>query len=352
MHRVPHEDGRRRRQEVSEYGTTTGALLALAGTAALPGGDPGGDGGHQRLLEAGVLPAGGRGFECWLVNARDVKNVPGRPKTDKLDAVWLASWPSGGCCRPSFVPPRRSGELRDLTRYRADLIRERTAEKQRAEKLLEDAQIKLSSVATDIFGVSGRAMLEALVAGQRDPRSWRAWPAAGCAPRPPLPRRSPATSPPTTPSCSACCWTPSTADRPDRGHARIEEQIAPYARAVEQLDEIAGVGVTSAQELIAEIGVDMTRFPTAGHLVSWAKFAPLDRSQPGRPRPAPPARATPGSPASSARSPPRRPDRHVPRRALPPPRPPPRQETRPGRRRQLHPHHHLAPAIRTRRPVP
>ncbi len=107
--------------------------------------------------------------ECWVVNARDVKNVPGRPKTDRLDAVWLCKLAERGMLRPSFVPPPWQRQLRDLCRYRRTLIQERTREKQRAEKLLEDAQIKLSSVISGIFGVSGRDMLEALVTGQRDP---------------------------------------------------------------------------------------------------------------------------------------------------------------------------------------
>src|SRR6266511_1869556 len=115
------------------------------------------------LLEA-------RGLRVWLVNARDVKHLPGRPKTDKLDAVWLCKLNERGMLRPSFVPPAQIRRLRDYTRLRADLTAERSRHKQRLEKLLEDALIKLSTVATDIFGASGRAMLEALVAGQRDPR--------------------------------------------------------------------------------------------------------------------------------------------------------------------------------------
>ncbi len=115
------------------------------------------------LLEA-------HGFEVWLVNARDVKHLPGRPKTDTLDAVWLCKLAERQMLRPSFVPPRPIRQLRDVTRYRADLVAARTAEKQRVEKLLEDAQIKLSVVASDIFGVSGRAMLAALIAGERDPK--------------------------------------------------------------------------------------------------------------------------------------------------------------------------------------
>jgi transposase len=106
----------------------------------------------------------------WLVNAREVKNVPGRAKTDKIDAVWLAKLNERGMLRPSFIPPAEIRVLRDYTRLRADLTAERTRHKQRMEKLLEDALIKLSIVATDMFGVSGRLMLDALISGQRDPK--------------------------------------------------------------------------------------------------------------------------------------------------------------------------------------
>jgi Transposase len=109
------------------------------------------------------------GFETWLVNAKDVKHLPGRPKTDKLDAVWLCKVAERQMLRPGFVPPPQVRKLRDLTRYRAGLAAARTAEKQRAEKLPEDACIKLSSVIADIFGVCGRDMLAALIAGERNP---------------------------------------------------------------------------------------------------------------------------------------------------------------------------------------
>src|SRR6476620_7166541 len=109
------------------------------------------------------------GLEVQLVNARDVKNVPGRAKTDKLDAVWLAKLTEKGMLRPSFVPPTEIRRLRDYTRLRADLTHDRSRQVQRLENLLEDALIKISAVATDIMGVSGRAMIEALIAGQRDP---------------------------------------------------------------------------------------------------------------------------------------------------------------------------------------
>ena len=110
------------------------------------------------------------GLSVQLVNARDVKNVPGRAKTDKLDAVWLAKLTEKGLLRPSFVPPAPIRRLRDYTRLRTDLTHDRSRQVQRLEKLLEDALIKLSAVATDITGVSGRAMVEALIAGQRDPK--------------------------------------------------------------------------------------------------------------------------------------------------------------------------------------
>jgi transposase len=308
--RVPHEDGRRRSQEVCEYGTTTGALLALAGRL------------HRQGVTLVVMEATSdywkpvfylleaEGFTCWLLNARHVKNVPGRPKTDKLDAVWLAKVAERGMCRPSLVHPRPIRELRDLTRYRRSLIRERTAEKQRVEKLLEDAQIKLSPVASNIFGVSGRQMLAALLGGQRDPKILARM--ARGRMRAKIPQLQQALAGNFTGHHAFLLQM--MLDRIDGLTARIEEvtvrieeQVAPYARAVEQLDEIAGVGVTSAQELIAELGIDMTRFPTAGHLVSWPSSPPSTAAPPASRRAAPPARATPGSPPPPARSSPRRP---------------------------------------------
>ena len=116
------------------------------------------------LLEA-------EGLDCWLVNARDVKNLPGRAKTDTLDSIWLAKVAERGMCSPSLVHPEPIRRLRDLTRYRRALVADRGREMQRAEKLLEDAQIKISSVLTEVHGVSGRAMMEALIAGKRDPHT-------------------------------------------------------------------------------------------------------------------------------------------------------------------------------------
>ncbi len=162
--------GKRRVQEVSTHSTMVPSLCELA----------------NRLVELGVTRVvmeatsdywrapfylfEAHGLDPWLVNAKDVKHLPGRPKTDKLDAVWLCKVAERQMLRPSFVPPVDIRRLRDLTRYRADLVGVRTAEKNRVEKLLEDACIKLSVVASDIFGVSGRDMLDALITGQRDPK--------------------------------------------------------------------------------------------------------------------------------------------------------------------------------------
>jgi transposase len=169
--RTPHETNPGRRvQEVREYTTVTPPLLQLvdwlrcqqvqlvAMEATSSYWKP-----VFYLLEA-------EGFTCWLLNARHVKNVPGRPKTDKLDAVWLAKVVERGMCRPSLVQPKPIRRLRDLTRYRRSLVRDQTRQKQRLEKLLEDAQIKLDAVISDLHGVSGRKMLNAMIAGQRDPR--------------------------------------------------------------------------------------------------------------------------------------------------------------------------------------
>jgi transposase len=286
--RVPHEGkASRRRQEVRTFATTTRSLMELQDWLVCQGvtlcvmeatsayWKP-----PFYLLEDAV--------ECWVVNARDVKNVPGRPKTDRLDAVWLCKLAERGMLRPSFVPPPWQRELRDLCRYRRTLIRERTREKQRAEKLLEDTQIKLSSVISDIFGVSGRAMLETLITGQRDP-----YVLADLARGSMRGKKSVLQEALTGHFRDHHGYLlRMMLDRADAVTAqvealtgRIEEVIAPFAAQVAQLDEVPGIGRTGAQELIAEIGVDMTRFPTAPHLVSWAKYAPKARRSAGKSKP-------------------------------------------------------------------
>jgi transposase len=286
--RVPGPGGRSRRlQEVTTYATMTRSLLVLA----------------DRLRDLGVTRVvmeatseywkspfyllEAQGFAAWLVNARDVKHLPGRPKTDKLDAVWLCKVAERQMLRPSFVPPPAIRRLRDLTRYRVDLINARTAEKNRVEKLLEDAQIKLSVVASDIFGVSGRQMLAALIAGERDPKVLAE-----------LARRRLRAKLSQLEEALTGYFTDHHAflltkmlERIDTGsadiaqvEARIAEELAPFVQAAGRLGEIPGIGQAAAGVLVAEIGVDMARFPTPAHLASWAKFAPGVKESAGKPK--------------------------------------------------------------------
>ncbi|HEY2793309.1 MAG TPA: IS110 family transposase [Micromonosporaceae bacterium] len=284
--RVPHPGGSARRvQEVRTFTTMTRSLQVMADWLA-------GLGVTRIVMEATsdywkppfyLLEAAG--FDVWLVNAREVKHLPGRPKTDKLDAVWLCRIAERGMVRASFVPPAPIRLLRDVTRYRIDLVGERNREKNRVEKLLEDAQIKLSVVASDIFGVSGRAMMNALIAGQRDPKFLAQ-----------LARTRMRTKLRELEEAFVGRFSEHHAflltrmlthiDTLDADIAAVEDRIevlvAPFTRAVAVLDEIPGIGVTAAHAIIAEIGIDMSRFPTAGHLASWAKFAPGVKESAGK----------------------------------------------------------------------
>jgi transposase len=248
------------------------------------------------------------GLDVQLVNARDVKNVPGRPKTDKLDAVWLAKLTEKGLLRPSFVPPAEIRVLRDYTRMRVDLTQERTRHWQRLEKLLEDSLIKVSSVASKLDTLSTRDMIEALIRGERDPRvlaglargKMKAKHAALIealtgrfdAHHAELARMLldqidglnrqidtlttrieeliaaiPAAAPPTT--------NPGDSDDPGAGTAPQAARTAPPGLpALDRLAEIPGVGPRGAQIILAEVGLDMNRFPTAAHLASWSKLCP------------------------------------------------------------------------------
>jgi len=242
------------------------------------------------------------GLNVWLVNATDVKQVPGRPKTDKLDAVWLAKLSERGMLRPSFVPPAEIRQLRDYTRLRQDLTTERSRHAQRLEKLLEDALIKLSTVATDLMGVSSRAMIEALIAGERDPVAL-----ANLA-RGRLRVKHAALVEALTGRFDdhhaelagiLLAQIDALTAQIERLTGRIDELIgqlpapAPhsdgpsphagddqgattaYGSATrERLDAIPGIGPRIAQVIIAEVGLDMSVFSTPGHLVSWAKLSP------------------------------------------------------------------------------
>jgi transposase len=284
--RVPGGPGTSKRvQEVTTYKTMTRSLLVML----------------ERLRELGVTRVimeatsdywkppfyllEAAGFETWLVNAKDVTHLPGRPKTDRLDAVWLCKVAERQMLRASFVPPPPIRVLRDLTRYRSDQVAVRTAEKQRVEKLLEDAQIKLSVVASDIFGVSGRDMLAALIAGQRDPKILAQF-ARGRMRGKLAVLQEAFTGRFSDHHAFLLAKMLARIDQISADiadlDARIEDQIAPFAPAVTCLDEIPGVGLTAAYVIIAEIGVDMSRFPTAAHLCSWARFAPGVKESAGR----------------------------------------------------------------------
>jgi len=282
--RLPGKTGSRRMQEISTHSTMTRSLTKLANRLV------------DLRVERVVMEATSdywkpvfylleaHGLEPWLVNARDVKHLPGRPKTVVLDAVWLCKVAERQMLRPSFVPPAEIRQLRDLTRYRMSLVAVRGAEN-RVEKLLEDACIKLSVVASDIFGVSGREMMDALIAGERDPA--RLAEMARTRMRAKIPQLKEAFTGFFTDHHAMLLSQ--MLRRIDGIEAdidllddRIEDHLAPFADAVDRLDEIPGIGPTAAAVIIAEFGVDMTRFPTAGHLCSWGRFAPGIKSSAGK----------------------------------------------------------------------
>ena len=241
------------------------------------------------------------GLDVQLVNAREARNMPGRPKSDKLDAVWLAKLTERGMLRPSFVPPAEIRELRGYTRLRTDLVQERTRHWARLEKLLEDALIKVSAVASRIDTLSVRDMIEALIAGERSPRVL-----ADLA-RGKMKAKRAALAEALTGRfdehhAELARMLLDQIDQLNAQIARLTDRIGeligavPAARgvdadgsagpsagtgpdaavvpALQRLDEVPGIGPGGAQVILAEIGLDMGRFPTAGHLVSWAKLSP------------------------------------------------------------------------------
>ena len=224
------------------------------------------------------------GVEVMLVNARHVKNLPGR-KTDVADATWLASLGAHGLVRGSFVPPEPIRQLRDLTRTRTAITRERTREIQRLEKLLEDAGIKLSSVAADLTGASSRAMLEALLAGETDPAAMADL--AQKRLRMKIPHLTEALYGRFT--SHHAFLTRMHLDLIDQHTAaieqltdRIEVVIEPFRRFRDLICPIPGIGGNTADVVVAETGADMARFPTAQHLASWAGTTPGNNESAGK----------------------------------------------------------------------
>jgi transposase len=225
-------------------------------------------------------------FELLLVNPRHIKAVPGR-KTDVTDAEWIADLLRHGLLRGSYVPDRPQRELRELTRYRTSLVRERTAEANRLQKTLEGANIKLASVATDILGTSGRAMLQALVAGATDAAALSHL-AKGRL-REKLPELERALTGKFTPHqrfmvAEQLAHIDFLEAAITRVSTEIAERLRPCADAVARLDTIPGIGPYLAEALIAEIGTDMSRFPTAAHLASWAGMCPGNHESAGKRR--------------------------------------------------------------------
>jgi transposase len=272
--------GRQVQSEVHRFAATTQGLCALA------------DWLHEGKITHVAMEATGvywkpvwhilcDGFTLILANAAHIRNVPGR-KSDVNDATWISDLLAHGLVRASFVPPRPIQELRDLTRTRKELTREIVRHTQRIQAVLEEANIKLASVITDVLGWSGRRILKAIVAGESDAGRLADLGSSRLA-------------------CPRDALTAALAGRPRDHHrfligqhlktieqiettigefdARIEAALAPFRCAVERLKEIPGFARTAAETVIAEIGADMSQFPSADHLVSWAGLCPrLDES--------------------------------------------------------------------------
>jgi transposase len=286
--RVPSDkDPARRAQETRTFGTTKREVLALA------------DWLRCWQVPAVVMEATSdyfkpvlyrleaEGLECVLADAKQVKNLPGRPKRDTTDSQWLAACFERGSIFPCFVATPEFRVIRLHTRRRRDLTDERTREKQRAEKLLEDAAIKLSSVLTDLHGVTGRQIMDRLIAGQRDPKGLAQL--ARTRARRKIPQLREALEGAEFFTAHHARLLASVLNRIDAITAEIselsaviEELLAPWEEQLAQAESMPGWGRRSAQDVLAETGTDMTRFPTPGHLASWCGRTPLDKQSGNR----------------------------------------------------------------------
>jgi transposase len=226
-------------------------------------------------------------MEAWVVNAQHIKKVPGR-KTDMKDADWIAQLLQCGLLKPSFVPDRQQRELRDLTRQQTKLVQQRNAVDNRIQKVLESANIKLGSVASDVLGVSGRKMIEALIAGEKDVRVLAELAQKKLRDKIPQLQRA-LTGELTEHHRFLLQQLLGQYDFLEKEIARTSERlgvVAPpsFRAAVEQLDAVAGVGERGAKALLAETGTDMSRFPTHKHLASWAGQCPGNHESAGKRR--------------------------------------------------------------------
>lgn len=267
--------GRKVSRQVQTFGTTTGELLRLLEWLQ-----------RERVTQVAMEATGVYWKPVWhileghlslvLANAREVKHVPGR-KSDVTDAEWIADLLAHGLIRASFVPPAPIQELRDLTRTRKQLVRERTSHVQRLQKVLEDANIKLDNVVTDLLGLSGRAMLEAMLRGESEPARL----AKLAHPRlraTPAELKEALTGRVTEHHRFLLRLHLAQVDAVDAAiqtlERRLEEKLAPFRAAYEHLQTIPGVSQTVAAVLLAEAGADMSIFPSAAHLVAWAGLCP------------------------------------------------------------------------------
>jgi transposase len=283
-------------REVTTFGTMTADLEALAGWLAERGVS------HVAMEATGaywqpvynVLEAAG-GFELWVVNAEHLRAVPGR-KTDVKDAEWLATLLRHGLVRPSFIPDRGQRELRELTRYRTALIRERASEINRLQKTLEAANIKLAAVLTDVTGVSGQRILDALVAGRTDPEQladlahWRVQKKRADLERAVVGQLDGALRFVVQQQLKHLRSLDAQIAECD---AEVAERMRPFAAELGRLRTIPGVGPRIAEVILAEIGPDVRRFPTHRHLAAWAGMCPGNKASGGKRSP---ARARKGSP--------------------------------------------------------
>ena len=271
---------------VKTFKTTTQELMALSDWLSAEGAT------HIAMEATGVywkpvwhILSDGE-FELILANAAHVKNVPGR-KTDVNDAMWLTDLLAHGLIRASFVPGEPTQQMRDLLRTRKQMVRERSSHVQRIQKTLEDANIKLDSVVTDILGLSGRRIIEALIAGQTMPQALASL----------AHRRIHASADELEAALRGRVTRHhrfllklhlDQIDALDAALARIDEEVGanvePFRTAVEMLSTIPGISTLSAEVIVAEIGIDMSHFETAGHLISWAGLCPKNDESAGKRR--------------------------------------------------------------------
>ena len=283
---VRHMVDNKVRTEVKTFKTTTQELMALSNWLSAEGAT------HIAMEATGIywkpvwhILSDGE-FELILANAAHVRNVPGR-KTDVNDATWLADLLAHGLIRASFVPDEPTQQMRDLLRTRKQMVRERSSHVQRIQKTLEDANIKLDSVVTDILGLSGRRIIEALTAGQTMPQALASL----------AHRRIHASADELEAALRGRVTRHhrfllklhlDQIDAIDAALARIDEEVSanvkPFRAAIEMLSTIPGISTLSAEVLVSEIGTDMSRFETAGHLISWAGLCPRNDESAGKRR--------------------------------------------------------------------